>query len=71
MMKIENSMALTLNKHYAHPCAPGGFLGIPPAHGRSDKLTVANVPHYTELVYSLVSPNSCPVDGVHRPQPQR
>jgi len=66
-MGIENSMALALNGCCAQSCAPGGFLGIPPAHGRSVKLTRANVPHDNELVYSLASPESCPVDGVHRP----
>lgn len=65
-MKIENSMALALNKYCAHPCAPGGFLVIPPAQSRSDKLILGDTPHDNELVYSLASPKSCPDDGVYR-----
>ena len=65
-MRIKNSTALALNRYCAQPCAPGGFLGIPPAHGRSVKFTVANVSHNNQLDYSLAYPKSCPVDGVHR-----
>jgi len=63
------SSALALNVLCASKCVPGGFLGIPPAHGRSIQVTFTGngSPNNNLLIYSLTWPPSCPNNGVHRP----
>ena len=68
-MGIRRSTASAINRYCARLCGPGGFLGIPPAHGRGVKLALGNASHDNDLAYSLVAPKSCLDDGVHRPSP--